>query len=595
MPDDDRAVQRSGGELFTRLGLLCIDDFPQVRLLALEPGGAHRAGDHLEIDYLIPRESTCLVGEITTRANLGEVRRKYRRFLSHFNLIRQVYSRKRTAAGKEAVWQTLGVPTNRLGAFQHIRDCQGFFILTNVDRPQIHLDAAPRIRVFYRFDWKVLREYEKAIGEYASPSFLEHFQITPTRRIRRRTHVYSSQQNGLLCISQRYVTTAHSSGRCDILVFEAYPYDLLKCAKVFRRESISQDLWSAERHYQRALLPSKLERMRDLLIGHADEGRVFLFPGSILVVLSEQCHYDADRDGGRLEIPDEFGSLHIVDGQHRLFAYANNDVRTVVTDEATILITALHFPEASQDDIKRCSAQAFVEINTNQTKVRPLLLYDIAFNLLDDRTPKAISAKVLTDANRVRQRRLYGILFTNDTPTGRIRMTEITTTLAQILNPDRVAALEGATRGTQVLSREGYEALFRSPIAQLGDPDALAQRAKGVIGKYFDVVAIAFSSDWNEISAENPRSAFGLTKMFAGWIRLLKDFISEGLDWDDIAEEIQRIKRNVSSLERRRQPRLVFDMRLRSIPDAGNRQMDFYRFLSRNRRRKTSIQRVVAR
>lgn len=591
------SLELAGRKLFESVGFTCAGELTNVRLSELDPTGPYSSGEHVEFDYLIPHGTMCLVGEITARRNKGNLKDKYSRFIQQTQLLGHIHGRKRTPAGRRELFRLLGVPDDQLPEFDSVSTFAGFFVTTHFDRATVTLDRRPGFAIIYKHDWMVFHEYAEAISRWAAPVLLERLGMPLVPVADEQVLQLRANQERLLCsIARRFSLIAPID--CNILLFETNPYLLLRRCRVYRRESLSQDLWDDSKHYQRALRKPKLRKIRKWLLDRHHDS--FLFPGSILVVLDQCCSFDQHNHGGSLEIPDRYGAVHVVDGQHRLFAYADLAVENDMRDTARILVTALHIPNASAHRIKQCSAQAFVEINSNQTRVPALLLHDIAYDVLGKRDAKAISAKVLTEANR-RKGRLRGFLRTNDTPYGIVKMTELVSVLSQMLNPEMIRKVALAITGNLGMRRFGYEALFAMSQGtfvanRLTEPDELVRRGIYVLVRYFNLIGKQFATDWAEARSSTPTSAFRRAHLFYGWVRLLKEFIDEGASWDDISMYIEQIHEHVGQLGGRAHPNVVFDESVSAIPNPKSyKAMDFYRFLSRNRTRKTRIQTAVRR
>src|SRR5205085_2458844 len=135
-----------------------------------------------------------------------------------------------------------------------------------------------------------------------------------------------------------------------VVTFLADPFDLLPYAVVCRRDGLPS-LEAQHGRYQRTLFTGKLDDIRSRLL----DSPQFIFPNSILAVLSEHCTFDSSKN--QLEIPDRYGSLIIIDGQHRLFSYASEAVREKVGGDAQIVVTAVVFDSMDREYIQRFSAR----------------------------------------------------------------------------------------------------------------------------------------------------------------------------------------------------------------------------------------------
>src|SRR5206468_2717978 len=97
------------------------------------------------------------------------------------------------------------------------------------------------------------------------------------------------------------------------------------------------------------------------------------FPNSLVVSFSQRPHCKPievfERLGLKtvlLSLPSEYGSITIIDGQHRLFGYSN-------VTEGNHLIPVLAFESLDPDD----QGELFVTINSKQKKVDSNILWDL--------------------------------------------------------------------------------------------------------------------------------------------------------------------------------------------------------------------------
>ena len=134
--------------------------------------------------------------------------------------------------------------------------------------------------------------------------------------------------------------------------------------------------------YQRMISRRKILNMRRFL---GEQQRVFI--NNIIVSLPSECRlrYDQhERDMKELiqhkavtiEIPSEFNTIGIIDGQHRVFAYHEGDDNyeakiAIKRSKHLLLATGLIYPsEMTDDDRREFEAKIFLEINDKQTRTR---------------------------------------------------------------------------------------------------------------------------------------------------------------------------------------------------------------------------------
>lgn len=157
--------------------------------------------------------------------------------------------------------------------------------------------------------------------------------------------------------------------------FMAPPEALLRIAYVHRR-SHRASYMELKNSYQRVLTPRRMGEVRRFV---EDGG---YFPGAIIINFDRSPSLDPVPGefgrGGRpvaLTLPKEYSSAWIIDGQHRLFAYAN-----LPEHRKNDLVHVMAFVGLSRDQ----QTKMFVDINQNQKRVDSDLLWDLYEDLYED-------------------------------------------------------------------------------------------------------------------------------------------------------------------------------------------------------------------
>jgi DGQHR domain-containing protein len=570
-------LENFGNEVFNRIGLRCINRLSQVRLLDLDHRGSYGGDEHLELDYLIPYDRVCLIGEITGRSNASNVRQKYSNFIKHYNLVtRQPIDNR--------LWELLGVPEEQIRYFRNIREFRGFFITNFFQHFDIELSTVNNICKFYKLDWELVYEYSEYLGAYAKPHFASRFNVAPAAA---RTFLrITLADHGLIKSTHKKIASGDIS-LSDLYTFEISPYELLPISQVFRRDLLPSLTTEMGKEYQRPLIKEKLTGIRDRLLNNPD----FMFPNDILVVLSGNCQYQNDQES--LNIPQIYGAISVIDGQHRLFSYAADDVRRRVGDDSKILVTAIKFQDATPEQINKYSAKTFVEINTNQTRIPPTHLDAIAYEILGETSPRALAAQILLLANERHRSKVYGLFDTNQTRLGKIKAITVLTALQTITNINYIRELQEARRGSRLNIKRGYENLFDRPIDELTNAALLIRFGEVCFTRYFNEVARVFRHDWPKRGHQR-NTSLEYSKMIAGFVKLLWKFISEGLSWEEIKTELTNIRDNIMRLIGIRDySSELLDPGNPQLPDAQDSAANDFRFLNTNRRAPTSIQDII--
>jgi hypothetical protein len=104
-----------------------------------------------------------------------------------------------------------------------------------------------------------------------------------------------------------------------------------------------------------------------------------------------------------VRLPDEFNSIGIVDGQHRVFAYheggANDEVIGPLRQQQCLLVTGILYPDDyDQRDRTRFEAKLFLQINANQTSANADIKQSIAM-ISDPYSADSIARRTINGIN----------------------------------------------------------------------------------------------------------------------------------------------------------------------------------------------------
>jgi len=146
-------------------------------------------------------------------------------------------------------------------------------------------------------------------------------------------------------------------------MFSIEPELLLKVGFILHRTKANNNEMPT---YQRLLVPSRLKNITKFI----DDGGYF--PNSLIVNFTsgKKIQFEADKRGGdtdsrvgTLKIPNEYAIAYIIDGQHRLYGYANSKFLST----NTVPVVAMNGLEAIEQ------LEIFMDINQNQKAVSPSL------------------------------------------------------------------------------------------------------------------------------------------------------------------------------------------------------------------------------
>jgi DGQHR domain-containing protein len=484
----------------------------------------------------------------------------------------------------ENFWTNLGIQTKDIRAFREIESIKAFFITTKKERCDVNLSNNPNIALFYKSDFLKVIEYSKTIGKWTKNYFLKSFNIDNT------THhaITIYEKDNLLIINKSKKISGKNIPLSDLYTFTISPYSLLDIAHVYRKDelhSLQDDIYN----YQRLLNSEKLKAIRTNVLTNPD----FMFPSNILAILSEECRSTKDgRDNGYLHIPKKYGSISVIDGQHRLFSYTDEDIKSIMQDDCQIKVTAIDFKTSDKKLINQFSAEIFIEINTNQTRIEISHLDQIAYEL-GSNDPKVIATKILVIINNRPNFKSFFDISSDSLKKGIVEAITIIGAIKKITNIVTIKMLENAKTEKKKLRKIGYEKFFEAKISELSQKEVLVEKGTVVFERYFHEIFTVFKHD-KPIDKKEIKSSFIYSKFWAGFVDLLNIFIGEGLDWRQMRLELNNIKANVMKLReltdinQSNQP--LFYAKDTKIPDANSSPKKTCNFLNKNRKEPVSIQ-----
>ncbi len=179
-------------------------------------------------------------------------------------------------------------------------------------------------------------------------------------------------------------------GGLKYYMFSIEPGTLLKMGFILHRTKANEEEMPT---YQRLLVPSRLKGITSFIDGPDGNGGGF-FPNSIIVNFNTKKHKIIFESGsktnssasryGILKLPNAYSIAYIIDGQHRLYGYANSKFK----DSNTIPVVAFsNLPSITQ-------LEMFMNINQNQKAVSPSLRLTLEEDLFwdSDRADSRIKA-----------------------------------------------------------------------------------------------------------------------------------------------------------------------------------------------------------
>ncbi|WP_431162019.1 DGQHR domain-containing protein [Flagellimonas beolgyonensis] len=193
-------------------------------------------------------------------------------------------------------------------------------------------------------------------------------------------------------------------GNKKYYMFSIEPHLLLKMGFILHRTKANE---SEMPTYQRLLVPTRLKKINKFI---EDGG---FFPNSIILNFSQKKHRvsfeGSSRSGdsrsryGMLKIPNAYALAYIIDGQHRVYGYAN----TPYIENNTIPVVAFLDLSATEQ------LEIFMDINQNQKAVSPSLRLTLEEDLFwnserVDSRMKALRSGIIKELSEDVNGPLYG-------------------------------------------------------------------------------------------------------------------------------------------------------------------------------------------
>ncbi|MGG5543679.1 DNA sulfur modification protein DndB [Burkholderia vietnamiensis] len=258
------------------------------------------------------------------------------------------------------------------------------------------------LQIMRRSDANYFKSLTKIIGKSAKYELLKYLNVSLSQIGDAKSSGAKYSLSGYDAFTLSGTHTNYPSG-FGIVSFYADPASLISRAYVLRRDGWEDSQIS----YQRFLVPGKLSSMRSYL---ADTKKVFV--NNLIVTLPNHVqitdHNNASVDLSttykgttKLVLPNELGTVGIVDGQHRVFSYHEGDddaekqIKTL-RKRQNLLVTGIVFP-SSYSDVQRAKfeAELFLSINNTQTSVKADLRQELEA-LINPSSTIAVSKAVIS-------------------------------------------------------------------------------------------------------------------------------------------------------------------------------------------------------
>jgi len=265
-------------------------------------------------------------------------------------------------------------------------------------------------------------------------------------------------------------------GGLTYYTFSMSPEDLLKIAYIHQRSQEASFLELTD-SYQRIIKKPRIRKIEDFIKAGG------FFPGAIIInfhrpllkkeAIGDKKHLKQMRQNSRpvaLTLPPYYGCAWIVDGQHRLYGYADTEHK----NSETVPVVAFVEQSASLE------ARMFVEVNQNQKSIEANLLWDLYEDLYvtsesEDELELYAISRIAKNLNSWPNSPFHGcIAIPKDQNTGNLTLT----TVCSVIYNQRLVA-----KGEGFLFKGSYE-------------ETISYATERIVA-FYDVIRSALPKEWD--------------------------------------------------------------------------------------------------
>jgi DGQHR domain-containing protein len=497
-------------ELLQRSGIKCYDTRGrQVPQIKLDSGAT--SGDHLEFDLFAKIGKVGLIIESTTQK--ADQRQKIGKFCRHCSIFIN------SPVQLDRRLQFFGLSKSKRDELDDVEKWMTVYIGTSnelIGRFTPPITPSITLKVLNAEHLEYLRFLTGRIGKYAK------FEISNMLGISSQDADESGLDIRIQPIIIRSRKISNNMGLCDLYLFEARVLDLLRIARVVRYGSPNEPVHElGTEAYQRLLSQKELRKIQEYI---NKEKAHTSFPNAITIVLSK-LHRNPNEEGEWV-IPVEYGSVEVIDGQHRLFAFAESRLTENQLHQCRLPVVGVKFRDESKG--QQWAARTFVDINREQTRVPSELVALIANKVMGETVPTALAARVLIELNVGETGPLANVFKTrpflkkNRVGAKPVRLVTITNELSRLFTLSHV-----------------FSVSLAQPLSKTRSTKAISE-AKQIVGTYFSHVSSAFNNDW-----KSGASLLLSAKYLSAFCRLLVDFKGNGLTDQQIWSSLDGLKSNI--------------------------------------------------
>ena len=400
----------------------------------------------------------------------------------------------------------------------------------NTLKERIPKRISEAIYVWGRDTFEYFRIICNTLRKYSKYELFSYFEIDPKyifdiKELYERTN--SSPIKNFMCIEKGIYGAS-------MYTFKIKPNLLLERTYVLRNEG-----WKSD-SFQRMIIPFKLVNIRNYILEYKNTQ----FANNIILSLNPEINKKGIIKNDSIDLPYQFGSLCIIDGQHRLLAFTqdfcsekNNKEETndkkinSLSRKSELLVTLIIF-DGSEKNIQKKQTQLFIDINSNQTKIKTDFLYNLK-EITEIKNPLSVGNKVVKYLSLMENGIFEDKIEVKSYDTGKIKRSSIVTYgLSELVDNDKNFLFP-------LMSKN-----IRREFLNENVEEYVLFCAKK-LNKYFKIIKIVFEKKLNKkvIWDTWRKSNYMLcsTSGIVGFLRLYRHFIKSKIKNSEISKYIEKI------------------------------------------------------
>jgi DGQHR domain-containing protein len=205
-------------------------------------------------------------------------------------------------------------------------------------------------------------------------------------------------------------------------------------------EMLEKRIAETESAYQRPVIRRKIDELVAYYRDCKDAGTLPAIPGAVIITSEKRFTFTpmaSQHDLGLLQIPEEYGVLRVLDGQHRLLAL---HALTQAGENLGIEVPAVLFDRLDARQI----VEMFVTINAKHTRLNPSHIVSLAGRKLYPDPNQALAHDVIRSLNEDQTSPLHGEIKMLGTGRGRVSQAPLAEEIVDFL--ETVEKLGGGAR-----------------------------------------------------------------------------------------------------------------------------------------------------